>query len=156
MYHSSEITMRVIVFGVFDMHHLGHEYFLRNALVLARRPEDLTVVVTRDIVVHLLKRKVPHQSERTRMAALKEYLPPGCKIILGDAVPGDYSMIRNDSSPEELLICFGCDQDGLKKDMITRMEKGDLPRALTHTVDEFGTNVHTSYLYPSKPVEAQL
>jgi len=70
----------VVVFGVFDLLHPGHLYFLREA---RKHGDHLTVVVTRDTRVRAEKNHTPVFTERERLemvAALKGV----DKAVLGD------------------------------------------------------------------------
>lgn len=57
-------TVRVLVFGTFDLLHPGHRSFLRQAKKLGTQ---LTVAVGRDAVVRKLKQVRLHQNEQHRL-----------------------------------------------------------------------------------------
>lgn len=70
---------RVLAFGTFDLLHLGHKDFLKQAKALGGH---LTVIVSRDKSVPLLKnKKTIHREEHRR--ALVEALKPVDKAVLG-------------------------------------------------------------------------
>ncbi|KKW29838.1 MAG: Bifunctional protein hldE, partial [Candidatus Kaiserbacteria bacterium GW2011_GWC2_52_8b] len=55
---------RILVFGVFDRIHAGHRFFLRAARGFGG---ELFVAVARDRNVLRLKKKLPRDSEQTRL-----------------------------------------------------------------------------------------
>ena len=102
--------MRVLVFGVFDRLHPGHQSFLRQA---RERGTQLIVAVARDSVVERLKGRRPGLDENRRAADLVE---SGLvdEAHLGDEVPSTYEVIRQ-VRPD--LICLGHDQAKLQADL---------------------------------------
>ena len=111
----------VVVFGVFDVLHPGHLSFLNQAA----RYGTLMVVVARDSTVLLLKKKKPRFRERVRVAHLKRELGKGTRVVLGDRVMGNYTVLKR-YTPD--LICLGYDQSALYVDLRGRMREGNLPR----------------------------
>ena|SRR3989338_103421 len=93
---------KVVVFGVFDLLHPGHLYFLSEA---RKQGDHLIVVVTRDARVKHEKKHKPIFSEHERLqivAALKGV----DKAMLGDKV-GEW-MILKKLKPD--VLCVGYDQ----------------------------------------------
>ena len=105
---------RVVVFGVFDLLHPGHLYFLKEA---RKYGDHLTVVVTRDArVIHEKKHKSLF-SERERLEIISA-LKHVDKAVLGDRV-GEWRVLKK-LQPD--TVCVGYDQNvgwimqcGLKK-----------------------------------------
>ena len=112
-----KLYKKVMVFGVFDRLHEGHDAFLKQARSYG---DELIAVVARDTAVRELKEKTPHQSEKERINALKENNFVA-KAILGDAVQGSYEVLSA-SMPD--MLCLGYDQDGLLSDLQKRMAQG--------------------------------
>lgn len=98
---------KVLVFGVFDKFHLGHESFLEQAKLAGGH---LTVCVAQDKVIRELKGKLPSQTMKERIESIKK-LSIVDKIIVGDVKIGSFKCI-NLSKPD--IIAFGYDQDDLK------------------------------------------
>ena len=110
----------VLVFGVFDLLHPGHDYFFKKAA----KKGKLIVVVARDTAVFRLKGKKPNHSERKRLVAVRS-ISDVTRAILGDIKQGKYSAIKK---YRPYLICLGYDQDGLGRDLRARMKRGELPK----------------------------
>jgi FAD synthetase len=110
-----------MVFGVFDLLHPGHLFFLREA---KRHARYLTVVVARDRAVLKLKNRSPRWSEGKRLRALRG-VPGVDRVLLGDLRQGAYSHLRK---LRPLVLCLGYDQRGLARDLRLRMRTGKLPR----------------------------
>lgn len=92
---------RVVVFGTFDILHLGHLWFLGQA---KRYGRELIVVVTRDARAMREKRKpIFNEIERLTLIASLKMVD---KAVLGD-LPGHWTMIKK-LKPD--IICLGYDQ----------------------------------------------
>jgi cytidyltransferase-like protein len=131
---------RVMVFGVFDLFHPGHNSFLTQA---QEHGESLYVVATRDAMVQQLKKKKPLQDEVTRKANL-EKVQGVFKVILGDEVLGAYSVIK-EYLPD--VICLGYDQQGLEADLQRAMRVGDIKSVELIKLKPFKPEVfHTSLI----------
>ncbi len=105
---------RIVVFGVFDLLHPGHLYFLKQA---KRHGDHLTVVVTRDARVKHEKKHKPFFNERERLQMVSA-LRMVDHAILGDKV-GEWKILKK-LKPD--VVCVGYDQNiewiekcGLKK-----------------------------------------
>lgn len=95
---------KVLAFGTFDLFHMGHFYYLKNARALG---EHLTVIVARDQNVERLKGWRPWETEDMRLKKVQ-----GCGVV-DDARLGyeDWSRhleVLNDLQPH--IICLGFDQ----------------------------------------------
>ncbi|MBN2051942.1 FAD synthase [Candidatus Woesearchaeota archaeon] len=103
---------RVLVFGTFDIFHLGHEYFLKEA---KKHGDELVVVVARDSTVQQVKGSLPHHNEDYRLNIIQK-LDYVDKAILGHETADKYKII-DEIKPD--TICLGYDQthfvDGLEK-----------------------------------------
>ena len=92
----------VVVFGVFDLIHPGHLYFLKQA---KKYGEHLTVVVTRDARAIAEKRRKPIFNGRERLQIVRaikwvDY------AILGDGV-GEWRVLDRLRGN---VVCVGYDQ----------------------------------------------
>jgi FAD synthetase len=108
----------VLVFGVFDLLHPGHGYFLKTAA----KKGSLIVVVARDKAVFTLKGRKPDHSEKKRLTAVRA-VSCVARAVLGDSVQGKYSAIKK-YKPD--IVCLGYDQIGLGKDIRARIRQGEL------------------------------
>jgi len=92
----------VMAFGTFDVFHLGHEYFLKQAKALG---DYLIVVIARDKTVKKVKNEFPRDNEKIRMVNVKNsYLPD--KVVLGN-YDDKYKIIKK-LKPN--IIALGYDQ----------------------------------------------
>lgn len=112
---------KVLVFGVFDRLHPGHLHFLEQARALG---DELVVLVARDSIVELLKNKTPRENEMARVRGIKG-VKNVSQVKLGDSELGTYTVLKEER-PD--LIALGYDQDGLRADLLKRMEEGSLPQ----------------------------
>ena len=100
---------KVVAFGVFDILHPGHLYFLKQA---RKYGDHLTVVVTSDArVLHEKKHKpVFNERERLKMVAALRVVD---RAVLGDKV-GEWKILKKLNSD---VVCVGYDQnnDWIKK-----------------------------------------
>lgn len=110
----------VMVFGVFDGLHPGHEAFLKQARKVGR----LIAVVARDSSVKRLKGHLPGRREAVRARTLDK-AGIAYRVVLGDRKEGEYKVLRR-HKPD--VIVLGYDQKALAKDILKRIKKGNLPR----------------------------
>ncbi len=108
--------MAVVVFGVFDLFHPGHRYFLDQS---RSKGDPLIVVVTRDSIVSRLKNRLPIDDEMTRLNNIKQY-PSVDTALLGDEELGVYSVLHE---YRPTTICLGHDQTSLRRDLEERMKQ---------------------------------
>ena len=92
----------VMVFGTFDVFHLGHEHFLNQAKKLG---QELIVVIARDKTVKKVKSDYPKNSEKQRMEDVKNSGIPD-KVMLGN-LDDKYKIIKK-FQPK--IIALGYDQ----------------------------------------------
>lgn len=96
----------VMIFGTFDVFHLGHRFFIEEA---RKRGKDLIIVVARDATVKRLK-AVLRNPERVRQKILKDAFPKET-VVLGDEKDPMTAVRKNRPS----LVCLGYDQVGFSK-----------------------------------------
>lgn len=110
---------KVVVFGVFDLLHPGHLYFLKQA---KKYGDHLTVVVTRDARVKAEKKHAPVLNERERLEMVSA-LRIVDHALLGDKV-GEWSVLKK-LRPD--LVCVGYDQ---KEQWIEKCGLKNLPSVI--------------------------
>ena len=112
--------MKVIVFGVFDLFHPGHEYFLKQALEYALGyTHSIHVVLTTTEIVQKLKNKTPRDSYSARKSNLVNWGISESNIYESDSELGTYTVFQH-INPD--VVCFGYDQQGLQRDLTTRIQ----------------------------------
>ncbi len=109
---------KVMVFGVFDLLHPGHESFLRQAKKLG---SFLIVSVARDVNVKKVKGKKPIFDEKKRLIHVKQ-LKLAKKVMLGD-LKDPMSHIAKEK-PD--VIALGYDQSEYVKDLPKQLQKHGL------------------------------
>lgn len=110
--------MKGLLFGVFDLLHEGHKYFISRAEAMC---DDLAVAVTPDAVAEEMKGKAPRQNLVERMRALSEW-NRALDVRAGDERNGSWKVLR-DVRPDVIFV--GYDQEGLKAELAsfgTRIE----------------------------------
>lgn len=98
--------MTVLVFGVFDMFHPGHVYFLDSANKLG----DLHICLADDDFVLNEKHKELTYKYQDRLEMIKKTFPNAI-IYRGDSTIGRWSIFE-DFIPD--IIALGYDQNGLE------------------------------------------
>ncbi len=96
----------IMVFGVFDGIHPGHDSFLCQAKELG---DQLVVAVARDNIVEKLKEHLPLQEEDTRIAAIRLHTCVD-QAVFGDITLGSFESVYQ-VKPD--VIALGYDQDVL-------------------------------------------
>ncbi|MFH1867281.1 MAG: adenylyltransferase/cytidyltransferase family protein [Patescibacteria group bacterium] len=109
------IYHKVLVFGIFDLLHPGHKYFLRQA---KKYGDQLIVVVARDKVAAELKKIPPVQFEKIRLEQIKKLKEVSFCCLGSKRINHNYELVKK-LNPD--LICVGYDQikslTNLKKKM---------------------------------------
>lgn len=126
----------VAVFGVFDLPHPGHLFFLETASKYGR----LHVIVTPDEIVRILKHKMTIQSEQIRIEQIQR-LPYVAGVYLGDLELGSYKILRK-ISPD--IICVGHDQHGLYKHLQEQMTDPAFPQAQIIQMPPFHPEIYST------------
>ncbi len=110
----------VLVFGTFDVLHLGHVFYLNEAKSLG---DKLIVIVARDKTVKKLKKQQPLNSEQQRMDFVKK-IPIVDKVFLGKDFFSDKFEIIEKIKPQ--IIAFGYDHPHNEKEIKKELEKRGL------------------------------
>lgn len=101
---------KVLVFGIFDGVHPGHENFLRQA---KKYGDTLVVAIGRASASRKIKCKTPKHSLRERIRQVQS-VPDVTRAIAGDIKQGGYKVILREK-PD--IICLGYDQSELLKNL---------------------------------------
>ncbi len=105
---------KVMVFGTFDIFHLGHINFLQQA----RQCGDyLIVVIARDTTVKDVKGAWPQNNERKRAQKVEQSCLAD-RVVLGNL--DDKYKIIVDFKPD--IICLGYDQKKFTKNLKKRLK----------------------------------
>ena len=110
----------VMVFGTFDLVHLGHIHLFRQA---KRLGDELLVVVARDETVRRVKGRRPYHSERERVALLR-HIDLIDQVVLGNRTDV-YRVIR---THRPAVIALGYDQQAFVREL-TRLLQSIRPDA---------------------------
>ena len=100
--------VRILIFGVFDLLHEGHKFFIRKS---REHGDYLIASVARDSYVKKYKDRTPVHNQEERMKGLKD---TGLvdEAVLSDESIGSFEIIRK-MNPD--CICIGYDQHSLHK-----------------------------------------
>jgi cytidyltransferase-like protein len=132
--------MRIIlVFGVFDGIHGGHEFFLRNARIHGDR---LTAAVAPDDIVRKLKNRETRLSETDRIAALSA---SGLvdHAVIGDRELSSWGVIH---SIKPTIIALGYDQDALARAVAVALPSFPFPLEIVRIPGYRPDELHSSIL----------
>ena len=129
--------MTVVVFGVFDLFHPGHRYFLDQSRSYG---DSLIVVVTRDSIVSRLKSRLPIDDENARLNNVRNQ--PGVDIALfGDEELGVYSVLHE---YRPTVICLGHDQTALRRDLEYRIDRKTIQPSRLISIDAYHPDKYSS------------
>jgi len=108
-----------MVFGTFDIFHLGHESFLKQARELG---DYLIVVIAKNKTVEKVKGKLPQNSEIIRRrTVIRSNLAD--EVILGN-LKNKYEVIKK-YKPD--MICLGYDQGTFTENLREKLKEFGLP-----------------------------
>ena len=126
-------TKKVMVFGVFDIFHKGHEFFLNEA----RKYGNYLIIVTPpDENIIEEKGRAPINSQEKRLRFLKKYAD---KVILGDKE--DYIKPLLKEMPD--VICLGYDQKSYKSiiDSFSKIKKVEVVRIKSFMPEKYKSSI---------------
>ena len=122
-------TTKIMVFGTFDIFHLGHKSFLKQARKFGNY---LIVVIARDKTVKNVKDRLPQNNECDRsQVIIKSDLAD--KIVFG-SLTDKYTAIKK-YQPE--IICLGYDQNVNLKELKRKLIEFDLRKTKLVKLDPF-------------------
>jgi len=150
--------MKVVLFGVFDLFHEGHKYFLENAFkyitTISNNNNEVYIILTLDEVVNKLKNKIPIDNYITRKENILNYINSTLfenkeeskkikfHILPCDIELGTYTVLQ-EINPD--IICFGYDQTGLKEDLMKRIDNKSVKCfAKMIYINGYKTNMYSS------------
>lgn len=139
MNNLSKKEIRVLVFGVFDIIHDGHRFFLKNAKKLGT---DLTVAVATDVSVEKLKGTRPHNYQSIRMENIRN-LGVADQVIIGDDALNDWVVIKK-IRPD--IVALGYDQNSLGEALSRYIDEAGLPISITVLEPLDDGSLHSSQL----------
>ena len=130
---------RIMVFGTFDMVHIGHVDFFRQARALSKRPH-LIVSVARDKVVERIKGSRPRRNEKQRKSLVER------NTLVDEVVLGQeegYLEHIVDAKPD--IIALGYDQSGeyvdcLERDLLNFGKKIKIVRLKAFNPEKYKTS----------------
>jgi cytidyltransferase-like protein len=93
---------KAFVGGTFDMFHVGHQFFLMQALCIA---EKLVIIVARDQTVLQIKGHIPHFHELHRLQRIKDEKMSRVSVRLGRK-DGDFLQTLREETPDLLMIGY--------------------------------------------------
>lgn len=96
------MNKKIIAFGTFDIFHLGHQDFFKQAKKLG---DYLVVVIARDVNVEKIKGGLPLNDELNRASKIKKFNLVD-EVILGNKK--DKYKVLKQQQPD--MICLGYDQ----------------------------------------------
>ncbi len=138
---------RVLAFGTFDLLHLGHIWFLKQAAKLGK---ELWVVVARDKNVFKLKGYYPTQKESIRLKQIKN-LPIVFKARLGqEDFNHRYKLVKS-INPQ--VIVLGYDQHPSIKVAEQELVKHGLEVKVVRIKKGYKTGVYKSTLLKNSNIE---
>ena len=135
-YKMASIGADVVVFGVFDLLHPGHIYFLEAASKFGQ----LHVIVSRDDSVRFFKHKDPIQPEELRLEQITK-LSYVHKVYLGDNSMGTYEVLKF-VNPK--YVCVGHDQQNLCKHLKEQLENQGFPQVEIIQIDAFHPELYST------------
>ncbi len=102
--------VKVMIFGTFDLLHLGHVDFLHQAKLLG---DELIVVVARDSSVEKIKGEKPFFSQEERRKMVESLKPVDCAVIGNEE---NFFTVVEKYQPD--VIALGYDQKTFTEDFI--------------------------------------
>lgn len=142
---------RVMVFGTFDLVHIGHIKFFEEAKSLGGKDAKLIVVISRDTNVIKIKKHPPIFNEEERKSVI-ESLKPVDKAILGYE-GADMLQIVKENNPD--IIVLGYDQrikpEEFQKFKQELKEKGINAKVIR--LPKYGTGLNSSTIILKKILE---
>lgn len=133
------INKKVAIFGVFDVIHEGHLFFIKEA---KKQGNQLVAIVARDEVVKILKGKLPTLDEKERINELLKVEDIDL-VLLGDPEMETYNTLK-EVNPD--IIYLGYDQKELLNNINKFIKIGHLPKmeiiiGQPHKLDIFHSSI---------------
>lgn len=129
----------VMVFGVFDVIHDGHRYFLREAKKLG---DMLVVALATDASVAMLKKHPPKNPLLTRAENLRKEMLAD-KIVSGDESPETWQVVEREKPN---IIALGYDQKKLAEALAGFLAFAKNPSRMVSILPFENGSLHSSSL----------
>lgn len=123
-----------MIFGTFDIFHLGHRNFLKQA---RQKGDYLIIVIARDQTVEKIKKNKLLNNENNRLEAIKNS-GLADKVILGD-LRNKYQVIKK-YKPD--IICLGYDQEYFVDNLEKKLRQYKLDRTEVIRLKPFKANIY--------------
>jgi len=152
--------MKVVLFGVFDLFHKGHKYFLEHASTYG---DEVYIILTLDEVVKKLKNRIPIDNYITRKENILDYTSSLVEskdkkskikfnVVPCDKELGTYTILQQ-IKPD--IICFGYDQSCLKEDLMKRIDNKSVNCfARMVYINGYETNIYSSSILREKIIHS--
>ena len=127
---------KIMVFGTFDIFHLGHQSFLKQAKEFG---DFLIVVVARDKTVLKVKKHPTLNNEKKRLKIIKES-GFADKVVLG-GLKNKYAVIKK-YQPD--VICLGYDQKFFIDKLDDELKKIGLNNVIIKKMNSYYPKIYKS------------
>lgn len=128
----------IMVFGTFDIFHLGHRNFFNQAKKMGNY---LIVVIARDRTVAKIKKSKLLNNENSRLKTIKNS-DLADKVVLGN-LKNKYQVIKK-YQPD--IICLGYDQEYFVDNLVEKLQQYKLDKTKVIRLKSFKPNVYKTSL----------
>jgi len=129
-------SVKILVFGTFDIFHPGHVSFLKQARAFG---DHLSVVIARDKTVLKVKHALPRNNEKQRLETVKNSGLADC-VVLGSL--GDKYKIIQKIKPD--IICLGYDQTFFIEQIKEKLDEFGFSKTKLIRLKPFQENIYKS------------
>lgn len=135
----SGVKKKVMVFGVFDVIHDGHRYFLSNAKKLG---DELIIAIAQDKSVEKLKGRLPKNTLLQRINNISNEMIAD-KILPGDLKIGNWNILMS-CKPD--IVALGYDQNKLGDALLKHLRLKKLEIEVRYVGPYLDGSLHSSKL----------
>ena len=132
------MNKKIIAFGTFDIFHLGHQDFFKQAKKLG---DYLVVVIARDVNVEKIKGGLPLNDELNRASKIKKFNLVD-EVILGNKK--DKYKVLKQQQPD--MICLGYDQKVNTIELQKKLKEYKLSKVKVIKLKAFKPEIYKSSL----------
>jgi glycerol-3-phosphate cytidylyltransferase-like family protein len=141
----------VIAFGVFDLLHPGHDYFIRQCYTIAANNNlPLVLVVTKDCILRILKPQRIADNEQQRINSVRSLaatIHHNIEVTFGDDILGAYAIFDR-YRPK--IVCCGHDQHNLKSSILLRCPSIDVIMIGAYEAHIYSSTIIRSRMLPNQ------